>query len=91
MLWRESPAVFGRMLRPDKCSVWVGTVLQHSIFEALMLHYALVFLIVALVAAAAGFGGIAGEAAGIAKVLFFIFIVLFVLSLLMGKRGTAQL
>ena len=30
---------------------------------AVMLHYAVVFLIVALLEAAAGFGGIAGEAA----------------------------
>lgn len=53
-----------------------------------MLHYAIVFLIVALISAAFGFGGIAGEAAGIAKVLFFLFIVLFVVSLIFGKRGT---
>ena len=34
-----------------------------------MLHYALVFLIVAIIAAVLGFGGIAGTAAGIAKIL----------------------
>jgi uncharacterized membrane protein YtjA (UPF0391 family) len=49
-----------------------------------MLHYALVFLVVALIAAALGFGGIAGAAAGIAKLLFLIFIVLFLVSLLVG-------
>jgi uncharacterized membrane protein YtjA (UPF0391 family) len=49
-----------------------------------MLHYALVFLVVALIAAALGFGGIAGAAAGVAKILFVIFLVLFVASLVAG-------
>jgi len=57
--------------------------------RAAMLHYALVFLVVALIAAALGFGGLAGAAAGIAKILFFVFLVLFVASLLFGglRRG----
>jgi uncharacterized membrane protein YtjA (UPF0391 family) len=41
-----------------------------------MLHYAVVFFVIALIAALFGFGGIAGGAVEIAKVLFFIFIVL---------------
>lgn len=41
-----------------------------------MLHYALVFFIVALIAAFFGFGGLAAGAAGIAKILFFGFVVL---------------
>ncbi|HEY5101526.1 MAG TPA: DUF1328 domain-containing protein [Steroidobacteraceae bacterium] len=41
-----------------------------------MLHYAVVFFIIALIAAVFGFGGIAAGAVGIAKVLFFVFIVL---------------
>ncbi|NDP41397.1 MAG: DUF1328 domain-containing protein [Aromatoleum sp.] len=49
-----------------------------------MLHYAVVFFVVALVAALFGFGGIAAGAAEIAKVLFFIFLVLFVGSLIWG-------
>jgi uncharacterized membrane protein YtjA (UPF0391 family) len=49
-----------------------------------MLHYALVFLVVALIAAALGFGGIAGAAAGVAKILFVIFLVLFIASLVAG-------
>jgi uncharacterized membrane protein YtjA (UPF0391 family) len=53
-----------------------------------MLHWAVVFLVVALLAAVFGFGGIAGTAAGIAKVLFFVFLVLFVVSLLMGRTRT---
>lgn len=51
-----------------------------------MLHYAVVFFVIALIAAVFGFGGIAAGAVGIAKILFFIFIaialVTFVLSLI---------
>lgn len=49
-----------------------------------MLHYAVVFFIVAVIAALFGFTGIAAGAVEIAKILFFIFIVLFVVSLVMG-------
>jgi uncharacterized membrane protein YtjA (UPF0391 family) len=53
-----------------------------------MLHYALVFLVIALIAAVFGFGGVAVAAAGIAKILFFLFIIAFVVSLIMhaGRR-----
>ncbi len=51
-----------------------------------MLHYAVVFLIIALIAGVLGFGGIAGTAVGIAKILFYIFLFLFVLSLLLGRN-----
>jgi uncharacterized membrane protein YtjA (UPF0391 family) len=47
-----------------------------------MLHYAVVFFIIAIVAAILGFGGIAAGAAGIAKVLFFVFLILAVLTFL---------
>ena len=49
-----------------------------------LLHYALVFLVVALVAAAVGFGGVAGFAMEAARLLFWVFIVLFVVSLVAG-------
>jgi uncharacterized membrane protein YtjA (UPF0391 family) len=49
-----------------------------------MLHWALMFLVVALVAAIFGFGGIASAATGIAQVLFVIAIIMFVMSLLAG-------
>ena len=39
-----------------------------------MLHYTLIFLIVALLAGFLGFGVIAGTAASIAKILFIIFL-----------------
>jgi uncharacterized membrane protein YtjA (UPF0391 family) len=49
-----------------------------------LLHYAIVFLVVALVAAAIGFGGVAGFAMDAARLLFWVFIVLFVVSLVVG-------
>jgi uncharacterized membrane protein YtjA (UPF0391 family) len=54
-----------------------------------MLHYALVFFVVAIIAALFGFGGIAAGATEIAKILFFVFVVLFVVSLVAGllRRG----
>lgn len=53
-----------------------------------MLHYAVVFLVIALVAALFGFGGIAAGAVGIAKILFFVFIILAIASFLFGSmRG----
>lgn len=57
--------------------------------ELNMLHYAVVFLVIALIAAVFGFGGIAAGAVGIAKILFFVFVIMavvtFVISLV--KRG----
>jgi uncharacterized membrane protein YtjA (UPF0391 family) len=54
-----------------------------------LLHYAIVFLVVALIAAAVGFGGVAGVAMEGARLLFWVFIVLFVISLVAGviRRG----
>ena len=49
-----------------------------------MLHYAVVFFVVALIAALFGFTSIAGAAAGVAKILFFVFLILFVASLVFG-------
>lgn len=46
-----------------------------------LLHYAIVFLVVALIAAAVGFGGIAGVAMEGARLLFWVFIILFVITL----------
>jgi len=50
-----------------------------------MLHYALVFLIVALIAGVLGFGVVAGTAAWIAKICFVVFLVLFVISFFTGR------
>ena len=49
-----------------------------------MLHYAVVFFIIALVAALFGFGGIAAGAIEIARILFVIFLLLFLASLIVG-------
>ncbi|QNP47848.1 DUF1328 domain-containing protein [Diaphorobacter aerolatus] len=49
-----------------------------------MLHYAVVFLVIALVAALFGFGGIASGAVGIAKILFFVFIAIAVITFIVG-------
>jgi uncharacterized membrane protein YtjA (UPF0391 family) len=56
---------------------------------ALMLHYAVVFLVIALIAALFGFGGIAAGAASIAQILFIVFIVLAVVSFVVSllRRG----
>jgi len=54
--------------------------------ENTMLHYAVIFLVIALIAGILGFGGIAGTAVGIAKILFYVFLVLFILSFIFGRR-----
>jgi len=56
--------------------------------ESTMLHYAIVFLIIALIAGAFGFWGTASTATNIAQVLFFLFLIMFVASLLLGRRTT---
>jgi uncharacterized membrane protein YtjA (UPF0391 family) len=56
--------------------------------ETDMLHYAVVFLVIALIAAVLGFGGIAAGAAGIAKILFIVFVILAIATFLFGRsRG----
>jgi len=49
-----------------------------------MLHYAVVFLVIALIAAIFGFGGIVAGAVEIAKILFFIFVIMAIVTFLMG-------
>ena len=43
-----------------------------------MLHYAVIFFVIAITAAIFGFGGIASASAGIAQILFVVFLLLFV-------------
>jgi uncharacterized membrane protein YtjA (UPF0391 family) len=54
-----------------------------------LLHWALVFLVVALVAALFGFGGVAGTAMEGARVLFWVALVLLIVSAVFGfaRRG----
>lgn len=51
-----------------------------------MLHWSLIFLVIAIIAAVLGFGGVAGAAVGIAKVLFFVFLVLWLVSFFARRR-----
>ena len=54
-----------------------------------VLHYAVVFLVIALIAAVLGFGGIAAGAAGIAKLLAGVFVAMAIaafLASLLRKR-----
>jgi uncharacterized membrane protein YtjA (UPF0391 family) len=51
-----------------------------------MLHWTLVFLVIALIAGVLGFVGIAGTAAEIAKILFFVFLVLWLISFVSRRR-----
>jgi len=50
-----------------------------------MLHYAVVFLVIALVAAVLGFWTLTGTAMWIAKVLFIVFLIMALLSFLRKK------
>ena len=52
-----------------------------------MLHWTLVFAVLAILAAVFGFGMAASAFAGIAKILFFLFLVAVVVSLVAGRRG----
>lgn len=54
-----------------------------------LLHWAIVFLVVALVAAFLGFGGVAGTAMEGARLLFWVAIAFLVVSLIVGliRRG----
>lgn len=49
-----------------------------------LLHWAVVFLVIALVAAFLGFGGVAGTAMEGARILFWVAIVFLVISLILG-------
>lgn len=51
-----------------------------------MLHYAVVFLVIALIAALLGFGGVAADAAGLAKLLFYVFAGLAAVAFLIGLK-----
>jgi uncharacterized membrane protein YtjA (UPF0391 family) len=54
-----------------------------------MLHYAVVFFVIALVAALFGFTGIAVGAAGIARILFFVFLIGAIISFLINLTRRA--
>lgn len=49
-----------------------------------LLHYAVVFLVIALVAGVLGFGGVAGIAMDGARLLFWVALALFIVSAIVG-------
>jgi uncharacterized membrane protein YtjA (UPF0391 family) len=55
--------------------------------ERIVLHYALLFLLVAIIAALFGFGGIAAGATGIAKALFILFLLCAAVALIVGRSS----
>jgi uncharacterized membrane protein YtjA (UPF0391 family) len=57
----------------------------HHRNEGFMLHYAVVFFVIAIIAGVLGFGGIAAGAAGIAKILFVVFLIGAVVTLIAGR------
>jgi uncharacterized membrane protein YtjA (UPF0391 family) len=60
---------------------WAGSA-RNARREHTMLHYAVVFLVIALIAALFGFTGIAAGAASIAKILFVVFLIFAAISFL---------
>jgi uncharacterized membrane protein YtjA (UPF0391 family) len=54
-----------------------------------MLHYAIIFFVIAIIAAVLGFSGIAGAATNIAWILFVVFLILAVISMF-RKRGSRR-
>jgi uncharacterized membrane protein YtjA (UPF0391 family) len=51
-----------------------------------MLHWSLIFLIIAIVAAIFGFTGIAGTSTEFAKILFVVFLVVWIISFIFGRK-----
>jgi uncharacterized membrane protein YtjA (UPF0391 family) len=56
-----------------------------NIGAASMLHYAVVFFVIAIIAAVLGFSGLAAGAAGIAKILFVVFLIGAAITLILGR------
>ena len=54
-----------------------------------LLHWALIFLVIAIIAAVLGFGGVAGTAMEGARILFYVAVILLIISLVFGlmRRG----
>ena len=73
-----------RLAETGGCAAYIGTIATVVVApnqEPAMLHYAVVFFVIALISAVLGFGGLAAGAAGIAKVLFAIFIVMAIVTI----------
>ena len=59
---------------------------MQRIVVTLMLHWTIIFLVLAIIAGVLGFTTVAGAAMSFAKILFFIFLIIFVISLIMGRK-----
>ena len=68
----------------------LAPILRYRILKQphiIMLHWTLVFLVIALIAGVLGFSGVAGASANIAWILFVIFLILWIVSFVMrGAR-----
>jgi len=62
------------LYRDDLSRLPPGPADAQATRRSIMLHYALIFFVVAIVAAIFGFSGLAAGAAGIAKILFVLFL-----------------
>ena len=56
-----------------------------------MLHYAVVFFLIAMIVVLFGFGGLAVSTAFVAKILFLFFVVCAVLSMILGSLPQGNL
>lgn len=54
-----------------------------------MLHYAIIFFVIALIAAVLGFGGVTGVAMEVGRILCILFVILAVISLFRGRTPRA--
>jgi uncharacterized membrane protein YtjA (UPF0391 family) len=80
------PGFDGTNSREVSLTIGCSSEQQTAESKNAMLHYAIVFLIIAIVAGIFGLTGIAGTSAWIAHVLFVIFLILFIVSLLFRGR-----
>ena len=84
--------MLSKSMRHSSCSlVWMRRprAIARLSKEGIVLHYALVFLVVALIAGLLGVTGVAAVATNIAYVLFVVALVLFVVHLITGRRSIA--
>jgi uncharacterized membrane protein YtjA (UPF0391 family) len=84
-VWGDTYAPYARNPASRKLHNGNDALRRHRIAvshnaEISMLHYAVIFFVIALIAAVFGFAGIAAGAAGIAKILFFVFLILAIVS-----------
>ena len=85
--WDYRHIRIARLHLPSRRTEFGGEGAYFTPGEQKMLHWSLMFLIIALIAALLGFTGLAGAAAGIAKILFFVFLVIWLLAFVVGRRS----